>query len=77
VEHTQIIEENFEGCDNRDAVVRQLIEASPLARAWGKMIQPEEVAESIRFLCSDAAKMISGTSVAIDGGKSLGVPPSG
>lgn len=76
VEHTQIIEENFEGCEDRDAVVKQLIQASPLARSWGRMIQPEEVAESIHFLCSDAAQMISGTSVAIDGGKSLGVPPA-
>lgn len=75
VERTRIIEENFDGPNDRDAVTRKMISASPLARAWGRMITPEEVAESICYLCSDAAAMITGTAVAIDGGKSLGVPP--
>lgn len=75
VEHTTLIEENFHGCDDRQEVVRQLISASPLARAWDRMISPTEVAEAIAYLASDAAKMITGTSIAIDGGKSLGVPP--
>lgn len=75
VERTTMIEENFaEDCD-RQQVTRQLIHASPLARAWDRMIHPEEVADSIFYLCSDAARMITGTAVAIDGGKSLGVPP--
>ena len=39
------------------------------------MITPDEVAESICYLASDAAIMVTGTSIAIDGGKSLGVPP--
>lgn len=75
VGNTALIEENFEGREDRSAVVRELIQASPLARAWDRMIEPEEVAESIFFLASEAAQMISGTAVAIDGGKSLGVPP--
>lgn len=75
VEHTTLIEENFIGCTDRQDVVRQLISASPLARAWDRMISPEEVAEAISYLASDAARMVTGTSIAIDGGKSLGVPP--
>jgi NAD(P)-dependent dehydrogenase (short-subunit alcohol dehydrogenase family) len=52
-----------------------MIGASPLAAAYGRMISPEEVAESIVYLASDAAEMVTGTSLAIDGGKSQGVPP--
>jgi 3-oxoacyl-[acyl-carrier protein] reductase len=76
VEHTRMIEENFEGRDDRQQVVRELISASPLARAWGRMISPAEVAESVYYLASDAARMVSGTAITIDGGKSLGVPPA-
>ncbi|MCA9036920.1 MAG: SDR family oxidoreductase [Planctomycetaceae bacterium] len=76
VERTRIIEENFVGQTDPQPVIRALIEASPLARAWDRMISPEEVAESIAYLCSQSARMITGTCIAIDGGKSLGVPPS-
>ena len=75
VENTTMIEENFVDRPDRKEVVRKLIHASPLARAWDRMISPEEVADSIIFLASDEAHMISGTAIAIDGGKSLGVPP--
>lgn len=57
------------------ATRQQFIDASPLARAHHRMITPEEVAEAILYLASDAAAMVTGTSLAIDGGKSLGVPP--
>ena len=75
VENTQMIEENFVGRSDRQEVVRELIQASPLARAWDRMISPGEVADSILYLASEAAHMVSGTAIAIDGGKSLGVPP--
>ena len=75
VGNTTLIEENFIGRPDRREVERELIQASPLARALDRLISPEEVADSIVYLASDAAQMISGTSVAIDGGKSLGVPP--
>jgi NAD(P)-dependent dehydrogenase (short-subunit alcohol dehydrogenase family) len=58
-----------------DALVAGMIAASPLAAAHQRMITPEEVAHSILYLCSSAASMVTGTMVAIDGGKSLGVPP--
>lgn len=75
VERTTMIEENFVGREDRQQVIRELIHASPLARAWGRMISPEEVAETVLYLCSDGARMVTGTAIAIDGGKSLGVPP--
>ncbi len=57
------------------ALIAGMIGASPLAAAWGRMIAPEEVAQSILYLVSEAAAMVTGTSIGIDGGKSLGVPP--
>ncbi len=57
------------------ALAQKFIDASPLAKAHGRMISPHEVAEAILYLASDASKMVTGTSLAIDGGKSLGVPP--
>lgn len=54
---------------------QQYIEASPLAAAEGRMIHSDEVAAAILYLVSDAAAMVTGTLIAIDGGKSLGVPP--
>jgi 3-oxoacyl-[acyl-carrier protein] reductase len=61
--------------DPADAA-RRYIAASPLARAHGRMISPEEVADAILYLVSDSAVMVTGTAIAIDGGKSLGVPPA-
>ena len=75
VENTQMIEENFVDRPDRQQVVRELIQASPLARAWDRMISPDEVADAILYLAGEGAKMVSGTAIAIDGGKSLGVPP--
>jgi NAD(P)-dependent dehydrogenase (short-subunit alcohol dehydrogenase family) len=60
---------------DRAKTAQMFIDASPLARAYGRMISPEEVAQAVLYLCSDAAAMVTGTSIAIDGGKSLGVPP--
>ena len=60
---------------DRAATAQRFIDASPLARALGRMISPEEVAQAVLYLVSDAAEMVTGTSIAIDGGKSLGVPP--
>jgi len=57
------------------AAAERIIDASPLARVHGRMITPEEVADAILYLVSDAALMVTGTAIAIDGGKSLGVPP--
>jgi NAD(P)-dependent dehydrogenase (short-subunit alcohol dehydrogenase family) len=73
---TRMMNADLDTADDRDAAVNQVIKASPLARAAERMISPREVAEAILYLVSDASLMVTGTCVAIDGGKSLGVPPS-
>jgi 3-hydroxybutyrate dehydrogenase len=45
-----------------------------MAAAMGRLIEPDEVAALIRFLCSDAAVMITGATIAIDAGKSAAGP---
>ena len=73
---TGMMNADLESADDPEAMVRQFIAASPIARACGRMITPEEVAAAIGYLASDAALMVTGTAVAIDGGKSQGVPPA-
>ncbi len=75
VQDTGMMNADLDAADDREATRRQFISASPLAQACGRMITPEEVAQSIAYLVSDAAQLVTGTCVAIDGGKSLGVPP--
>ena len=72
---TRMMDANLDGAPDRQAAVKQLLAASPLAAAYDRMIDPEEVAQAVLYLVSDASKMVTGTSLAIDGGKSLGVPP--
>lgn len=73
---TEIIERELRESIDRQLTEKQLIHASPLARACGRMISSREIAQSILYLVSDAAAMVTGTALTIDGGKSLGVPPA-
>ena len=75
VESTRMIDAEIGAADDRDLAIQRLIGASPMARAFGRMITPEEIAQAVLYLVSDAAIMVTGTLIAIDGGKSLGVPP--
>ncbi len=75
VDETHIMDDGLAEHADAHAAAQQVIEASPIARAHGRMISPEEVAQSILYLVSDASLMVTGTMIAIDGGKSLGVPP--
>lgn len=75
VERTGLIDELLDQASDRQRAARGLIAASPLAQAHGRMITPEEVAAAIVYLVSDAAEMVTGTALRIDGGKSLGTPP--
>jgi 3-oxoacyl-[acyl-carrier protein] reductase len=72
---TRMMNRDLDAAVDREATAKQFIAASPLAAAFGRMIDPEEVAQAMLYLASDAAAMVTGTSIAIDGGKSLGVPP--
>jgi NAD(P)-dependent dehydrogenase (short-subunit alcohol dehydrogenase family) len=76
VEATRMMESDLAQAPDREAALRNLVAASPLVSAHGRMITPEEVAAAVLYLVSDASLMVTGTSLAIDGGKSLGVPPS-
>lgn len=75
VEATRMMDADLDTAPDRAAAVQNLIAASPLARAHARMITPDEVAAAVLYLVSDAALMVTGTAIAIDGGKSLGVPP--
>ncbi|MBX9789500.1 MAG: SDR family oxidoreductase [Pirellulales bacterium] len=76
VTDTGMMAADLASAEDAQAAAAQFIQASPLARAWGRMITPAEVAAAIAYLVSDAAAMVTGTLLAIDGGKSLGVPPA-
>ena len=76
VAETGMMNADIEQATDPRTFIQNVINASPGAAALGRMSSPEEIAESILWLCSDAALMVTGTMLAIDGGKSLGVPPS-
>ena len=66
---------DLESTGDFDAAYKATIAASPIALAEGRMIDVEEVAAAILYLASEEARFVTGTDIAIDGGKSLGVPP--
>lgn len=73
---TRMMNADLDKAADRAATNKQIIAASPIARVSERMISPREVAEAILYLVSDASAMVTGTCIAIDGGKSLGVPPA-
>ncbi|MFB1034017.1 MAG: SDR family oxidoreductase, partial [Sinobacterium sp.] len=56
------LEQNYP--DNKDEMFEALSKSQPI----GRMGTPEEVAELIAFLSSDASSFITGTNVPVDGG---------
>lgn len=76
VGQTGMMNADLEAAEDSEALEQQMIAASPLAKKYSRMIEPEEVARAILYLVSDEACMVTGTMIAIDGGKSLGVPPA-
>jgi NAD(P)-dependent dehydrogenase (short-subunit alcohol dehydrogenase family) len=48
------------------------IDAVARMHAVNRVAQPEEIAEVVAFLCSDAASFVVGASVMVDGGMSIG-----
>jgi 3-oxoacyl-[acyl-carrier protein] reductase len=76
VSDTGIMDADLATAADHKAAEAAFISASPLAEAAGRMIRPDEVAQAILYLASDAAAMVTGTALRIDGGKSLGVPPA-
>lgn len=72
---TRMMNADLDKAEDREATIKQFIAASPIARVSERMISPREVAEAVLYLVGDASIMVTGTCIAIDGGKSLGVPP--
>jgi NAD(P)-dependent dehydrogenase (short-subunit alcohol dehydrogenase family) len=70
---TVLMQDYIATADDPAARAESVIRAAPMAAAWGRMITPEEIAAAVLFLCSDAAVMITGAVLAIDGGKSAGI----
>jgi NAD(P)-dependent dehydrogenase (short-subunit alcohol dehydrogenase family) len=54
--------DRFTGQDPK--VLEQLVATNPMDRVG----QPEEIADTVVFLCSQAASFITGQTIAIDGG---------
>lgn len=75
VRDTRIIQDDIHAATNPAALEQAIIDASPICRALGRMVTADEIAASVLYLASDVAVMVTGTALAIDGGKSLGVPP--
>jgi NAD(P)-dependent dehydrogenase (short-subunit alcohol dehydrogenase family) len=59
--HTPMVD-RFTGQDPK--VLEQLVATNPMDRVG----QPEEIADTVLFLCSQAASFITGQTIAIDGG---------
>ena len=74
VSETGIMDASLSAARDPNTTAQKMIDASPLAKAFRRMITPHEVAQAVLYLASDAAAMVTGTCIAIDGGKSLGVP---
>jgi enoyl-[acyl-carrier protein] reductase III len=58
---------HFASMGNQDAILQSFIAQVPA----GRLITPEEVAEVVAFLCTPAAAMIVGQTIALDGGYTL------
>jgi meso-butanediol dehydrogenase/(S,S)-butanediol dehydrogenase/diacetyl reductase len=72
VGRTGIMDRDLAAAADPDAAAAGYLARAPLAAALGRMIEPEEVAALITYLCSDAATMITGAIIPIDAGKSAG-----
>jgi enoyl-[acyl-carrier protein] reductase III len=59
------------GSDGVRMLPEQLLERYRQAVPAGWLIEPEDVANAVAFLCSDAARMIIGHVIVVDGGYSL------
>jgi enoyl-[acyl-carrier protein] reductase III len=52
---------------NREKMISEGLERTPA----GRLVEPRDVAEAVTFLCSDAAEMVRGHTLVVDGGFSL------
>ena len=52
---------------NREEMISSGLKRTPA----GRLVEPRDVADAVAFLCSDAAKMVRGQTLVVDGGFSL------
>jgi NAD(P)-dependent dehydrogenase (short-subunit alcohol dehydrogenase family) len=62
--NTPLLRRHFDSLDDPDAARRAAERRSPI----GRILQPEEVAEAIRFLVGGGASAMSGAALTVDGG---------
>jgi len=58
---------NFASMGGQENILKKFIDMVPA----GRLVQPEEVAQVVGFLCTPAAAMIRGQTIALDGGYTL------
>ncbi len=58
---------SFRAIPGAEEKLREVISQTPV----GRIIEPEDVANTIAFLCSDEAKMICGQFITVDGGRTI------
>ena len=58
---------HFASMGGQENILKKFIEMVPA----GRLVQPEEVAQVVGFLCSPAAAMIRGQTIVVDGGYTL------
>lgn len=57
---------------SRDSMIAAMSKLVPL----GRLAKPADIAAAVVFLASDAAGMITGTELFVDGGQTAGMPPA-
>jgi 3-oxoacyl-[acyl-carrier protein] reductase len=62
----------FDVSSDVNQISRDYVDAIVKTIPWGAGGRPEDIAEAVLFLCSDAARYISGTSLRVDGAYSTG-----
>lgn len=75
VSGTKLIDQNIASKPDRRQAEIDIIKQSPLCHAYAEMISTREVVHAVEFFLSEMSRFVTGTVLAIDGGKSLGVAP--
>lgn len=67
IENTGQVDQSFRETDDPEQLRRYLLDKHPM----GRLGLPEEVAAAIVFFASDEASFVTGTTLAVDGGRSI------